>query len=645
MTTRTLIIILLCSLLLPITGLGQPDAEGQLFLNAKNAAQKGNWPQFETLKAQLANYPLLPYLEYYQLDRNFNTVSDAATQQFLDKYPNTPLAYRLRVKWLTKLAHMQQWLHYIAIYQPTTSVVLQCNYLYALQQTGKAQEADLLIPTLWQTGQSQPGDCDVVFTSWLNTKADKDILLWQRFELALKIYNFGLANYLSKQMSDQKKNEALAIIKLYSQPNLVNNTVFQKKYPSAEVISFGIARMAQRDPSNAIQTWNRLKSNYVFTQVQKQRIFQAIALKFALRKNNQSLIWFQKVINDKLDSVYQDWLIRAGIYHQDWKLVKKRIEIMPKKERDLSQWQYWYARALDELGDKKSAAKIFAAVAKDHCYYGFLAESYTKRSIELTNITPVITTAEVVAVKQLPGFQRATLLYQLNLQYDAALELNNLINEVDQHQRYIITKLVSDWQWYPETLLLSNKLIYKVDFSLRFPLLYENTVNQNANLRALNPALIYAIIRQESYFGANSFSPAGAIGLMQMMPTTALRTSKQFQIKYSDTKELLNPEVNIAFGSAHLKKSLGDFANNPVLAIAAYNAGPEAVNRWLPKGKIIPADIWIETIPFHETRNYIKNVISNFIVYQYRLGQVPNLESIMPVVKTTLIKQVTQKIK
>lgn len=611
----------------------QTNAEGVLFLNAKSAAQKGDWTLFETLESQLSHYPLLPYLEYYQLNSHFKTLSDATIQQFLDKYSNTPLADRLRIKWLTALAQTQQWQQFLTVYQPTTNVVLQCNYLNALQQTVKAQEAEMEIAALWQTGLSLPHDCDTVFTTWLNTKTNKGDLLWQRFELALKSYNFVLANYLSSEMSSSKRIEALAIIKLYSQPNLVNNVEFQKKYPSAEVISFGIARIAYRDPLGAIQTWNRLKDKYAFTQAQQQRIYQAIALKLAMRKNSLSLVWFQKIINDKLDPVYQEWLINAGLYHHDWKLVKMRIEAMPKEEREISKWQYWYGRALEQLGDKFAAANVYEQVAKERGYYGFLARTHTQQTIKIDNIMPVITNDEIAAVKQLPGFQRATMLYQLKQNYDAYLELEYLMKTVDQHQQYIITKLISDWQWYPATLLLSNKIIYKDDITLRFPILYENAVIQNANLRKLNPALVYAVMRQESYFGASSVSPAGAIGLMQLMPTTAMRTSKQFQLKYSGIKELLNPDVNITFGCAHLKKVLGDFANNPVLAFAAYNAGPDAVNRWLPKGNVIPADIWIETIPFHETRNYIKNVISNYIIYQYKLGQEPNLASVMPVIR------------
>ena len=647
MRTRTLFIIVLLGLCatssLISVGQANINLEGRLFLDARHAAQKGNWAVFDNLKNQLLNYPLYPYLEYYQLSGNFKKANAVVIKQFLNQYPNTPIAYRIRSKLLIELAQDQKWLEYLLIYQPTASTKLQCDYLYALQQTGKIREADALISLLWESDLSQPSDCDIVFADWLKSRADRDNLLWQRFELALKSYNFTLARYLSMRMSERKKNEAIAIILLYAKPDLVNNSVFQKKYPSAEVMSYGIARIGRRDPIGAIKTWERLKDKYTFNQSQKLRVFEAIALRFALRKNNQALIWFQKVVTDTLDPVYEDWLIRAALYHRDWQLVKERVEAMPKEQRDLSQWQYWYARALEQLGDKRTAQQIYTKVATDQSYYGFLAEYRLHKTIEIKNNPPLITSSEIAAVKQLPGFQRAALLYQLKLESDAMLELIYLFHEANEHQQYIIAKLISDWQWYPETLMLTNKLFYKDDFVLRFPLLYKNTVLLNATLRKLNPALIYAVIRQESYFGSGSISPAGAIGLMQLMPTTALRTAKQFQFKYSGIKELLNAEFNIAFGSAHLRKTLGDFAGNAVLTIAAYNAGPDAVHRWLPVGTALPADIWIETIPFHETRHYIKNVISNFIIYQYRLGQVPNLATVMPEINGFSAKQIAHK--
>lgn len=626
-----------------LTQIGFAESDGELFLAAKKAAQQNDWSLFDSLKSQLSSYPLLPYLDYYQIAENIQTTNSTTVQQFLNKYPNTPMANQLRQGWLNQLAEQKNWQEFFTMYQPTSNVALQCDYLYALQQMGKAAEAAPQITPLWLTGASQPKNCDVVFDPWLAAMPIKNALIWERFHLALKDYNFSLANFLSDKLPPAEKNDADAIIKLYAEPSLIMNKAFLKKYPSPQVISYGIARIARVNPATAISVWGKLQGQYTFTAEQKQRIFQSIALKLALRKNSDSLIWFHKIVDDNLDPVYEDWLIKAALYHNDWSLVKARIDAMPQTERESPEWQYWYARALEKLGEKQTADKIFATLASQRNYYGFLASNHINKAIHLVNSQPLITTEEIDAVEKLPAFQRARLLYQLKLSYDATLELFYLLKTVTPIQQYIIVKLVSDWNWYPQTLILSTKTDYKDDIDLRFPLLYQSTIMRNAELRKINAALIYAIIRQESYFGAGAVSPAGAIGLMQLMPTTAFRTSKKFQLKYNATNELLDAETNIAFGTAHLQQAIANFGNNPILAVAAYNAGPEAVARWLPKSAKIPADIWIETIPFHETRNYLKNVISNYVVYQYRLGLQPNLQSILNVIDSASISTSKRK--
>lgn len=253
--------------------------------------------------------------------------------------------------------------------------------------------------------------------------------------------------------------------------------------------------------------------------------------------------------------------------------------------------------------------------------------------MQINNKTLSLSQEQIDVVKDIPAVKRAKILYKLNQKHEARLELYYLMQQSDTLRQYIIIKLVSDWGWIPQALHLSRKADHRDDVSLRFPLSYNNFILSNADKHKLNPALIYAIIRKESYFMPNAHSPAGAVGLMQLMPSTAYKTSKQYKLEYSGREDLLHGNTNIKLGSAHLNKLHQQFDQHSILVIAAYNAGRRAVNRWIPRGKNIPADIWIETVPFYETRSYIKHVIAYYIVYQYRLGQTPNLDNIMKAVK------------
>lgn len=589
-------------------------------------------------KQELGSHQLLPYIDYYYLKRNFDNVDKKLVENYISRYPHSPMANRLRTTWLKKLAKEQRWDKLIALYQPSKSTHLQCLYLNALQKTGRAQQADDLVELIWLTGRSQPDACDEVFITWLKENPKKSTLVWRRFQESLKKYNFKLAKHLTKQMNDKQAKEAMAIIKLYSNPNLVTQSSYLRSQPSPEVVSYGIARLSRRSPATAISTYNKLRKKYAFNKEQKKRIFQSIALKYSMRKNVRANAWFRKIVGHDLDTVYQEWMIRSALIHKDWQLVKDSINGLPEEERNTPRWQYWYARALDKLGDNEKASEIFKKLAKIRSYHGFLASQFVNESIHVKHEIPDISSQDIEQVEGLAAYKRAKLLYQMNHKNDARLELYYLMKHSSMKQQYIITKLVSKWGWHSQVLRLSRYSKHKDDINLRFPFGFSKSVTKQASIRELDPALVYAIIRQESYFTPHANSHAGAVGLMQLMPQTAYRTSKQFKFKYSGRKDLLHGETNIKFGVAHLKKLHEQFGDQPILVIAAYNAGKRAVKRWLPKTKNdIPADIWVETVPFYETRKYIKNVIASHVVYQHRMGKPPQLKPLMKRVKNNAI--------
>jgi peptidoglycan lytic transglycosylase len=600
-----------------------------LYIQAKKALNRGNLEKYHELKSQLLGHPLEPYLDYYHILKTYNQTNDAKILKFIDKHPKSPMSSSLRRKLLIKYAKTNQWQKYIDLYQPSKNITKKCIYLTALDNTGQLSKGFEDVKSIWLTGKDRPKECQQVLSSWLDKSKIKDALVWQRFELALKRYNFKLVNRLIPKFSANKQRQAKTIIRLYKHPYLVTKNSFIKNQSSAEVVSYGIFRVARRNPELAIKTFKNLDKKYHFNKKQKKRMFQAIALRFALNKNKKSSIWFRKVIGHKLDPVYQEWMIRSALIHRDWLLVKDGIEGMPKELRENIRWQYWRARALDKLGMKEQAEIAYKNIAGKRDYHGFLASKHTKKILKVKHNIPEIDEKELSKVKSMPGFIRAKHFYQLNQKTNARRELYYLIKHTTIKEQYIIMKLVYDWGWKVESLRLSRFAKHKDDINLRFPLKYHETVMQHAKKYKVPPALIYAIIRQESFFTERAKSHAGAMGLMQLMPKTAYKTSKQFSFKYSGTKTLFDGKTNIKFGSAHLKKLHEQLDNHPVLVVAAYNAGREAVNRWTPKTKEIPADIWVETIPYYETRKYIRHVIAYYVVYQKRLGKSPNLENVM----------------
>jgi soluble lytic murein transglycosylase len=619
--------------LVPLISVAQSHDE--TYMQAKKAAMLGKWDLVTDLSPQLQNHPLHPYLRYYYLNRNFKSLNPIDIQYYIQRYPQSPMAAKLRRKQLEKLAKGKHWRAFIDMYKPSDITSIQCKYFQAMQATGQGEKINKEIKPLWLVGKSQPDACSPAFKNWLNNNPKKTRLLWKRFELSLAKYNFGLANHLAGQMPSKQQREAQAIITLYSKPHLVTKAAYLKKQPSAEVISYGLFRLGRRSPELAIRTYNKLNKQYKFTKKQQHRIFKAIALRYSFRKNRKGLIWYRKLIGADLEPVYQEWMIRIALVHGDWKLVKESIEGLPKDEQAETRWRYWYARALDKLGKKQEAQKAYASIANIRSYHGFLASQYCKKyGIHINHTAPKYTKKEIESIKQKPAYKRAKLLYQLKQKDEARLELYYLMKHSTQKQQYLITKLVTEWGWTPQALRLTNMAEHKDDVHIRFPLAHTQAVETNAKLRKINQALVYALIRQESYFMPQAKSHAGAIGLMQLMPATAHKTAKQYKLNYKGSQTLLNSQNNIRLGTAHLRQLHKELYDNPILVIAAYNAGRHAVVRWLPKNQAMPADIWIETIPYYETRKYLKNVVASHVVYQYRLGETnPSLSKVMKSVK------------
>lgn len=602
------------------------------FLDAKKAARQSQWEQFHLLKNEMQDHPLYPYLDYYYINNHFKTIDDGEIEAYIQAYPDSPMAAKLRKKWLYEFAGKDQWDKFIQHYVPDKNMTLICHYITALHETGKKEKAFSYIEKLWLTANTRPDNCMPMFDLWLSASNIKDELIWQRLELALIKKKFALANVLVKKLSPDKKEQAAQILKLYNNPRLLTKKSFLDKKPIAEVMSYGLSRLARISPKEGIKQWQRFRKIYSFTEDQEQRIFQSIGLTMALRKNGESTEWFRKVVGADLPQVYKDWMIRAAIIHNDWMLVIDSIDALKDEERKSLRWQYWYGRALQKIGKIEQSKQVLGLVAKERNYYGFLASYYLKQPIAVKHEALTITPEEITVVVETPGFQRAVLLYELNLKHEARVELFTLMKHLSEKEQYIVTKLISEAGWYTQALRLAHYADHKDDIEVRFPLAYRDEINKDAKKNKVDPALVYAIIRQESYFMPFAKSPAGAIGLMQLMPATAKRTAKQFSLSYSGEKDLINANKSIQLGSAHLKKLKQQLNSHPALVIAAYNAGKNAVNRWIPD-KVMPTDVWIETVPYYETRNYLRSVIASYVVYQHRLGVTPSLDSVMHKVK------------
>ncbi|WP_367607321.1 transglycosylase SLT domain-containing protein [Legionella sp. W05-934-2] len=542
-----------------------------------------------------------------------------------------PLSVKLRRAWLVKLAEKRDWEQYLKFYQSDlNSTTLQCYAAFAQLKTGNVNTAFVIAKPLWLVGQSQAKACDAVFAELTKQDLINNDLIEERIRLALDKRNIHLARYLLKQLKPPRTEDSELLFKIYQSPQSIKH--LKKDSLHDEFYLYGLKRLVSRHMDVAIHLWRQGKSRKLLTEKQQQAFLAHVALYKAIRDHQDAEQWFKMVNPESYNDVLLDWQIRHALKHKHWQNVLKLLKHV--EEPESPSWQYWQARALKGLDKNEEANKIFVKLAKNRHYYGFLASIQIKQPFQFESGKPLKNINILMPYKSI--LHQIEHAYQSENFYTASSMINDFASELNnKEQRALAFWAAKKLKWYGKSVYLSNANEELNDFlTLRFPLAYQQEIKKRAAKYNITPAFIYAIIRQESAFNHRVVSSAGARGLMQVMPNTALMVSKKDHIPYTNRNELFQSEKNIHLGVAYLNRLNQRFKGHPTLIAAAYNAGPYQVNRWLKNHTADDMDIWIETLPFHETRNYLKNIIAYYAVYQYRMKEKPQLKPFLKPVNT-----------
>ena len=543
---------------------------------------------------------------------------DNAFLLFIDS--DTPLAKKLREKWLYQLAQQKDWVNYSTYYKQSDDINLHCFYHLAHYYQGKIEPAFLAAKTLWLTGDSQPTGCNQLFEFMLKDKNFDENLITQRILLALDKRNLSLVRYLLKQYKIPRLNDEKILIALDQNPRRIQYLKPGDLKPYFYL--FGLKRMVSRDMDQAIKFWEKTKQSNLLNTAQKQTFLAHLALYKAMRNHDDAWEWFTKVNPSHYNELLLDWQIRLALKRHQWEQVENLINYFQDKQNLC--WQYWLARAKEATGHADKAKELYQELAKSRQYYGFLASLRLNKTFSFQNEKP--TNDQAILKPYQSVIENVKLLYQNHQILEASRLLNDFVAELPKEDKSALLFWVAhDLQWHGKSLALSNTEELTNQLLLRFPIPYQTTINTYAKSYQVPQEFIYAIIRQESGFKDDAVSCAGARGLMQVMPTTARVVAKQLRIDYKDKAELFSWQKNLNIGIAYLKHLTKRFNDHPLLIAAAYNAGPRQVNYWLKNHSDQDMDIWIETLPWRETRNYLKNIIAFYAVYQYRMQRKPDI--------------------
>lgn len=595
------------------------------FLAAEKALKKGKTSEYRRLKARLKDYPLYPYLAYKELRDRLSRAKPKEVDRFLTDYANTPLAEVLRSAWLDVLARQQRWPEFLDYYQPTTKTERHCQRLQALIATGRQAEAWPEVPPLWLRGKSQPKACDPVFTAWRQQGGLTQDLTWRRIALAMDRGQIRLARYLKRYLPRTEQPWVERWLRADKDPDSVlQDPALRKPHPQRNAILLhALEQQARYNPERAVETWAQLEGRKVFSDAQSRSAERSLALGLARSDHPQALQWLHAAEPGANDERLQDARILTALRLGEWQLAADWIDALPPQTRSDERWRYWKARSLAELGRSKEADALFQALAEERSYYGFLAADQVDAPYNLHHAEVPATESELTEMLGRPGIQRAHELYRLDRLTSARREWRFVTRGLDRRGLQVAAKLADHWDWHDRAIFTLAKTDYWEDLELRFPLTHRRQIERQADNTELDSAWVFAVVRQESAFMHDARSRAGALGLMQLMPATAKDQARRMRPRPSwKRRHLLEPDNNIRLGAAYLSRVFEDLYHHPVLATAAYNAGPNRVKQWLPDSEL-PADLWIELIPFSETRTYVRRVMTYTVIYEHRLQEEP----------------------
>ncbi|MFM4860804.1 lytic transglycosylase [Aeromonas media] len=598
--------------------------EQSLYREGYDAVRANDQDRFQQIRARLNHYPLLPYLDYYQLAFRPGAADYNDVTRFIRQHGDTPQSNRLERAYLTYLAQSQQWSQFLRFYPAKpNSTDLLCMHYQARYYTGHKSEALQEAGKLWLTGQSRPDACDPLFQLWQQAGLRTQEKIWQRMNLAFEAQNPNLIRHLGAQLGGSLKSYGDQMIALFEQPARVMNPVYFTTAPqSRQLLSLGLARYANEQPEPTLRQLGEMKRRFGLNQAEVARVERAAARRLLLDRATAQRSWLDATLVRMKDAELVELRARLAIWEQDWRGLEGWVKRMPMALQKEDRWRYWLARSLEVQGRQKPARELYLETANLRGFYGFMAAQRTGVPYRIKN--------QSVGHK-VPDWRTASSRWPFLVRVRELLAMNEIaaarsewIHNMDRNpvaQRLEFGHIALNQGWHELAILSSIRAEAWDAIDLRFPLPLKRTFSQMAQERTMNTSLLYAISRQESALYPLAQSPVGARGLMQLMPATARETASKLGVPYRNEQQLFDPAMNIRLGSAYLKRLLDVYDGNRILAAAAYNAGPGRVKRWREQSTNKPMDVWVESIPYRETRNYVQNVLSFDLIYQHKLQQ------------------------
>ena len=621
--------VLILSLMSP--AVGQTNATNkadEVILDMSQAFKKNDKGQLTRLLPRAKGHTLEPWAAYWELRVRLDQASDSEIQQFLSQYAGTYAEDRLRNDWLLQLGRQREWPTFAQEYsrfRMNDDREVRC-YALANEPLLSKPETPAELKRLWYAFRDTEDGCTYTADKLYDLKRIDSLDVWRKARLAMDSNRPRVAQLALNIESSEMGKQAILI---HAEPQrYLDKHILAITKRRKELAVLALIRVANADPDKAAQLIEK-KWGLMLTKEEHNWVWAVIGKQAAQKLQDNAHSYFNKVSrNQDLNDDLLIWKTRAALRNGDWKAVISAVDAMDNAKQDPT-WIYWKARgqlalsagttsaATDPVRTEATAALQSIAGVKG--FYEQLAMEELGQAITVPAKPAALTQPEKTAAAQNAGLQRALTALSLGLRSEGNREWNYTTNlhapgGMSERELLAAADFACSKQVWDRCINTSDRTKTQIDFDQRFPMPLKETVIRKSKDVQLDPAYVYGLIRQESRFITDARSVVGASGLMQVMPATAKWTAKKIGLTNFQPQQINDQEINVAIGTGYLKLVLDEFDGSMPLAAAAYNAGPSRSRNWR-KGPVLEAAIWAENIPFTETRDYVKKVLSNTTNY------------------------------
>ncbi len=602
------------------------EAERETFRQGWVAARLGDQSGMMAAIAALPDYPLTPYLEFELLRQRVDSVPEVVMEQFLARHRDWSFAGSLETAWLRSLGRRGEWEALLLHARDNGDTEVRCHLARARIEQGDHDGLAGEIERLWLVGRSQSSACDRPFAWWRRQGNPSHAVAWQRFEMAVEAGEDSLARYLQRYLSSDQREWAEHWLSMHARPaaTLRRARQWHDHDYARHLVSMGVRRLARSEQERARRQWRALGPRFSWSDAERGRIERELALFQAVALDEEAIDAIDALPSGLRDQQMLEWRARVAMARDRWADVLESIQAMSAASQAESRWRYWRGRALAEM-NRPDAVVAFGTLSAEPNYYGFLAALQLEQELALCSEEISADAAAQQRLLRDAEFERAVELFHVGLGSHARQTWNRVSRRLSARELEQAALLAAANGWHDRSIAALNGAGNRRAYPWRFPVAEKGSVVALSERYGVDPALVYGLMRAESAMQADALSPAGARGLLQLMPATAQAVARRNGLSYNGSGDLMVPEINLPLGIAHLAELQDRYDGDWVRVAAAYNAGINAVARWLDNRPHTDPDVWMETLPFFETRDYVPRVLAFATIYEWQFGKDPSV--------------------